>query len=29
MKNTSAYMRERASKGVGGRARTQKPHKIR
>ena len=29
MKNTSVYMRGRARKGVGGRARTLKPHKIR
>lgn len=29
MKNTSAYMRGRARKGVGGRACTLKPHKIR
>ena len=29
MKNTSAYMRERAGKGVGGRACALKPHKIR
>ena len=28
MKNTSAYMRGRTHKGVGGRACTLKPHKI-
>ena len=29
MKNTSAYMRGRTRKGVGGRACALKPHKIR